>query len=311
MSYDYFYGNHADQFTFYRIPKLLFTEPSLRCISAEAKILYGLLLDRMGLSAANGWLDDQGRVFIIYTIEEMMEQLGCAEQKTAKLLSELEKKVGLIERRRQGLGKPNLIYVKNFVDNPVDRASPLRKSQILNCENHNSGFAEITALEFPKSQANDTEKTNDNDLNDTDTPFPSVPDRKQGRESKGTEALAEYESYQRLIERNLELDILKQNNPYDTEMLDEIMSIILDTVCSKRQYIRVAGDPFTFEETNVLCIYGGETKQETENALREMRELLTEEEQELRELTDSVLQKLAVLSDEAFGGLELHPDFDE
>ena len=70
-------------------------------------------------------------------------------------------------------------------------------------------------------------------------------------------------------------------------------------------------NPFTFEETNVLCIYRGETKQETENALREMRELLTEEEQELRELTDSVLQKLAALSDEAFGGLELHPDFDE
>ena len=72
--------------TFYRIPKVLFTDPGLRNISAEAKILYGLLLDRMGLSAANGWLDDQGRVFIIYTIEEMMEQLGCAEQKTAKLI---------------------------------------------------------------------------------------------------------------------------------------------------------------------------------------------------------------------------------
>ena len=242
MSYDYFYGNQADQFTFYRIPKVLFTDPGLRNISAEAKILYGLLLDRMGLSSANGWLDDQGRVFIIYTIEEIMEQLGCAEQKTAKLLSELEKKVGLIERKRQGLGKPNLIYVKNFVDNSVDRSSPLRESQIWNCENHNSGIAEITALDFPKSQGNDTEKTNDNDLNDTDTPFPSVSERKQGRESKGNESLAEYESYQRLIERNLELDILKRNHPYDTEMLDEIISIILDTVCSKRQYIRVAGD---------------------------------------------------------------------
>ena len=86
MSYDYFYGNQADQFTFYRIPKVLFTDPGLRNISAEAKILYGLLLDRMGLSAANGWLDDQGRVFIIYTIEEMTEQLGCAEQKAETLL---------------------------------------------------------------------------------------------------------------------------------------------------------------------------------------------------------------------------------
>ena len=70
-------------------------------------------------------------------------------------------------------------------------------------------------------------------------------------------------------------------------------------------------NPFTFEEANVLCIYGGETKQETESALREMRGLLTEEEQELLELTDSVLQKLAALSEEAFGELEIYPDFDE
>lgn len=229
MSYDYFYGNQADQFTFYRIPKVLFTDPGLRCISAEAKILYGLLPDRMGLSAANGWLDDQGRVFIVYTIEEMMEQLGCAEQKTAKLLSELEKKVGLIERKRQGLGKPNLIYVKNFVDNPVYRASPLRESQILNCENHNSEFAEITALDYPKSQTNDTEKTNDNDLNDTDTPFPSVSERKHGRESKGNEAMAEYESYQRLIERNLELDLLKQGQHHNSSP-PKITSTVLSRV---------------------------------------------------------------------------------
>ena len=242
MGYDYFYGNQADQFTFYRIPKALFVDPTLRDISAEAKILYGLLLDRMSLSAVNGWLDSEGRVFIIYTIEEMMEQLGCAEQKTAKLLSELEKKVGLIERKRQGLGKPNLIYVKNFVDNPVERRLPPRESQILNCENHNSGIAGITTQVFPKSQRNNTERTNDTDSNNTDNPFPSAPERNQGQESKGSETMSEYESYQRLIERNLEIDILKQNHPYDTEMLDEIMSIVLDTVCSNRQYIRIAGD---------------------------------------------------------------------
>ena len=69
--------------------------------------------------------------------------------------------------------------------------------------------------------------------------------------------------------------------------------------------------PFTFEETNILCIYGGESRQETERALREMREVLTAEEQELRELTDSVLQKLAVMSEEDFNSLELYPDFDE
>lgn len=113
--YDYFYGAESEQFSFYRIPKVLFTDERFRSISAEAKILYGLLLDRMNLSAKNGWLDKDGKVYIIFTIEDIMDAMGCADQKAGKLLFELEKKCGLIERKRQGLGKPNLIYVKNFI----------------------------------------------------------------------------------------------------------------------------------------------------------------------------------------------------
>ena len=118
--YDYFYGAEAEQFSFYRIPKVLFTEERFRSVSAEAKVLYGLLLDRMSLSCKNGWLDQAGRVYIIFTIEEVMTALGCADQKAGKLLHELESKCRLIERKRQGLGKPNLIYVKNFVDKAAD-----------------------------------------------------------------------------------------------------------------------------------------------------------------------------------------------
>ena len=109
--YDYFYGIQAEQFSFYRIPKLLFTHPVFKRMSTEAKTLYGILLDRMNLSAKNNWIDEEGRVYIIFTVDEIMEALGCAEQKAIKLLSELDTKAGLIERKRQGLGKPNLIYV--------------------------------------------------------------------------------------------------------------------------------------------------------------------------------------------------------
>jgi len=113
--YDYFYGIQAEQFSFYRIPKLLFTHPVFKGMSTEAKNLYGILLDRMNLSAKNNCIDEEGRVYIIFTVDEIMEALGCAEQKAIKLLSELDTKAGLIERKRQGLGKPNLIYVKNFI----------------------------------------------------------------------------------------------------------------------------------------------------------------------------------------------------
>ena len=134
------------------------------------KRLYGfpssaILLDRMNLSARNGWLDEEGRVYIIFTIEEIKGALGCAEKKAVKLLDELEKKCGLIERKRQGLGKPNLIYVKNFISGSVER-------QFLNCQKDNSGVVKNTIQELSKGQGNNTD-TNYNDLSDTDPFFPS------------------------------------------------------------------------------------------------------------------------------------------
>lgn len=97
---------------FYRIPKALFTEPNFRELSTDAKVLYGILLDRMSLSLKNQWLDAQNKVYIIFTVEEIMDALNCANQKATRLMVELEKQAGLIERKRQGLGRPNLIYVK-------------------------------------------------------------------------------------------------------------------------------------------------------------------------------------------------------
>lgn len=132
LELNYYYGNEAEQYSFYRIPKVLFTDRRFKSITVEAKVLYGLLLDRMGLSLRNNWLDAEGRVYIIFTIADVMETLGCAEQKANKLLNELDslKGIGLIERIRRGLGKPNIIYVKNFID------SNCPESQIKNCGNH-------------------------------------------------------------------------------------------------------------------------------------------------------------------------------
>lgn len=208
--YDYFYGAEAEQFFFYRIPKVLFTEERFRSVSAEAKVLYGLLLDRMSLSCKNGWLDKEGRVYIIFTIEEVMTALGCADQKAGKLLHELESKCRLIERKRQGLGKPNLIYVKNFVENHVDNASgstaPSPESRFQNRENHDSGAVKITDQESLKSRSNNTDK-NDTDFSDTDSfPFTSFR-RDHGREAKGNEA-ALRERYRELIAENIAYDTL-------------------------------------------------------------------------------------------------------
>lgn len=118
--FPYYYGYESEQFAFYRIPKLLVTDERFQGLSTDAKLLYGLMLDRMSLSLKNGWLDEQGRVYIYFHAEEIMSLLHCRSEKASKLLAELDSKkgIGLIERVRQGQGKPTTIYVKNFAGTP-------------------------------------------------------------------------------------------------------------------------------------------------------------------------------------------------
>ena len=142
--YDYFYGPQADQFNFIRIPAVLFSKEEFKCLSSEANVLYGILLKRMDLSAKNGWLDEQGRVFIICTLEEIMETMNCADNKATKLMNELEEKCGLIERKRQGQGKPNLIYVKNFISSVDNSGGQPPESRFWSRENNESRIVKIT-----------------------------------------------------------------------------------------------------------------------------------------------------------------------
>ena len=227
---NYFYGPQAEQFAFYRIPKALFADPAYRGISTDAKVLYGLLLDRMSLSARNDWLDEQGRVYIVFTVEEVMAALCCADNKATRLLRELEG-VGLIERKRRGLGKPSLIYVKNFAEAPEHR--------IKNHENHDSVAAKTTALEAPKSRSNKTE-INNTDLSETD-PFPSGEGYgvTAGTECEGKNDRTLYQDY---FIRQFNFNALIAGNPDDEDMLREILELLVDMVCSRRKLIRIAGD---------------------------------------------------------------------
>ena len=164
IQFDYFRGMEAEQYTFYRIPKILFTAECFKTISCEAKVLYGLLLDRMSLSIKNRWFDEEDRVYIIFTVEEIAELMNCGTQKAVRLLKELdsEKGIGLVEKRRLGLGKPNVIYVKNFmVKQPKkEEKEPEKPVNTQNCENHNSRVVKTTIQECPKSQFKNDENHN-------------------------------------------------------------------------------------------------------------------------------------------------------
>ena len=233
---DYFYGPKADLFSFYRLPKALFVDPRFRGISSESKILYGLLLDRMGLSAKNGWTDDTGRVYIIFTTEEIMEALYYADNKDTKLMKELEG-IGLIERKRRGLGKPSLIYVKNFI-------SESSEPRIQSRENNDSRAVKTATPEPLKSRGI---KNNQNytDLSDTDSFFSG---ETAGTESEGKDDRALYQDY---FSQELGLDALTEANPEDEDMLREMLELLVDTVCSKRKFIRIAGDDKPTEAVKV------------------------------------------------------------
>lgn len=179
--FEYFHGSEAERFSFYRVPKILFTDEFFRALSTEVKVLYSILLDRASLSQKNGWLDDKNRVYIIYTVGEIMEDMNCGNKKAIQLLSDLEEKVGLIERKRQGLGKPNLIHVKNF--STSDEGSV--EKHFLKCRNDKSGSVNLTNPEVLESHSNNTE-SNYTDYSDT---YPFLSDDDGMRERR------EYEEY--------------------------------------------------------------------------------------------------------------------
>ena len=148
INYDYFYSNENEQYLFYQLPVMLIKDKRFKNLSDSAKILYSLLLNRTSLSAKNGWRDDEGRVYIIYVIKEIMEDLNCCEQKALKSMKEL-KEIGLVKTIRRGLNKPNLIYVMNFatdlkytVAKEPENAEDMRNDDLhssRNNEKHGSG----------------------------------------------------------------------------------------------------------------------------------------------------------------------------
>ena len=222
MTLDYFYGQAGELFSFYRIPKALFQEPRFQSLSTDAKTLYGILLDRMSLSVKNGWLDEQNRVFIIFTIEDVKRALCCADNKATKLLRELEK-FGLIERKRRGLGKPSLVYVKNF-------SAESSKSIFQNRDFHDSGGFKSASQDPSKSRCNKT-KENDTEMSETD-PF----------YSEESDEMSKRTQLEEFFSQSLEVDLLLRLCPDDEDTIYQIVDLLVDTCSTKRKMLRIAGD---------------------------------------------------------------------
>ena len=222
MTLDYFYGQAGELFSFFRIPKALFQEQWFQNLSTDAKTLYGILLDRMSLSVKNEWFDKKGRVFIIFTIEDVKRTLRCADNKATRLLRELEK-FGLIERKRRGQGKPCLVYVKNF-------SSESSKESAKNRDNDDSCGSKI-ACQDPVKSRGIKKKENKTEMNNTN---PILSD--ESEKMKNRELLEEYFSH------SLEIDLLLRLYPDDEDTLYQIVNLLVDTCATNRKLLHIAGD---------------------------------------------------------------------
>ena len=222
MTLDYFYGQAGELFSFFRIPKALFQEQRFQDLSTDAKTLYGILLDRMSLSVKNEWFDKKGRVFIIFTIEDVKRTFRCADNKATRLLRELEE-FGLIERKRRGQGKPCLVYVKNF-------SAESSKESVKNRDNDDSCGSKI-ACQDPVISRGIKKKENKTEMNNTN---PILSD--ESEKMKNRELLEEYFS------RSLEIDLLLRLYPDDEDTLYQIVNLLVDTCATNRKLLHIAGD---------------------------------------------------------------------
>ena len=238
----YHLGMDAEQYAFFRIPKLLITEPYFRRLSTDAKLLYGLMLDRMSLSMRNGWMDDDGHVYIYFTLEEACEQLCCKTDKAVKLFAELDsaKGVGLIRRVKQGLGRPAKIYVLRFMGMEDEPGEDTPKAEPPSCRNPDFGKTEVKSSEKPKSgprkirsqdlgktECNKTDKNN-TELNNTDSSI-----------HPGAQPEEVIEEYRKEIRENIEYDHLRRQHPYDD--IDEIADLMLEVLCTQGSFMRIGG----------------------------------------------------------------------
>lgn len=246
IKFSYYYGKEADQYSFFKIPKILYTDSIFKTLSSDAKILYAILLDRMSLSMKNGWLDDENKVFIIFTIDEIEETMNIGRNKAINIMKEIQD-FGLIEKKRRGLGKPNIIYVKNFLVETMEENSTVREET---CEDRslNDKFQEVSKVNLQKfekqtsrnleNKPQEVSKTNCNKTNINKT-------KKSDTDMSKTTSIGKTAHKRKLktgeggqIERNIKQNIsyldFMDRDIHTKETIDFIVEIMVDAVEGKR-----------------------------------------------------------------------------
>ena len=248
VNFSYFYGEESEQFSYFRIPRLLVRSKKFKTLSTEAKLLYGLMLDRMGLSAKHGWYDELGRVYIYYTLDEIQTDLMCGHNKAVRLLAELDTGkdgFGLIERVKQGQGRPAKIYVKKFTTTDVPDVplsapiSDFPDSEMQTSQKQTSRLPLLGSQDFPKREASYL----DNIYPEFSYPDPSIYPA-QAPPGNG-DRLIERWSLKESVRNQIEYDALCTQ--YAAEDVDALVELISEVQSSTADAVRLGKEQIPIE----------------------------------------------------------------
>ena len=295
--FDYYYGVEAEQFTFVRVPKVLFSDKEhFGGLSNEAKLLYGLLLERMSLSRKNNWIDKHNRVYIIFPIEEIEKSLDVGHEKALNLLKELDDQsgIGLVKKKRRGLGLPSILYVKNFIvkrEQNADRVPTSRslKSRLLDVRNSDSNNIDINNT--------DMSYTYDQSINLPRTDFQNF--------SPGADGLIDG------IDRNTVVEEVKKQIDYDclishpdssvVQMEEEIKDLMVDVLCGERS---VVSEGKRVSEETARAAYRKITYEHIQYVMKSLVSYPDKISRIDRFLTASLFNSVYTLTNSTFAGFE-------
>ena len=284
LELDFYYGKESEQFTFYRLPKALITDERFKGVSNNAKLLYGLMLDRMSLSKKRGWLDEENKVFIKYSLNNIEENLNVSRKTAGNILKELEG-IGLIEMVQQN-GIANIIYVKNFVSesrenteksgSSKDKCKRCTGEDMLPVENihqcNNDTGENFTPVENVHQCSDYTsedmapvqylhQRNFDVATGVESGPVPGeklhpsyielnnnlINNTPISLSHQQMDPMDEASAYMEIIRENIEYDcMMSDKNWRNAEMYDELYQIICDVVCVPRKAIRIAGEDYPY-----------------------------------------------------------------
>ena len=253
--FDYYYGAESEQFSFVRVPRVLFTDKEhFGNLSNEAKLLYGLLLERMSLSRKNNWIDKHNRVYIIFPVEEIEEILDVGHEKALNLLKELDDQsgIGLVRKKRRGLGLPSILYVKNFIVKgekstdyvPTSRSTEngiqeVGKTDCKKSENQTSANPKSRLLEVRNSDSNNI------DINNTDMSYtydqsinPPRTDFQNFSPGDGLIDGIDRNAVEEEVKEQIDYDCLISNPDSSVvQMAEEIKDLMVDVLCGERSVV--------------------------------------------------------------------------